>query len=156
MNKTISYCIVIVSIGVWIILSIVEPWVLNDTNTFLRDFVNHELLNVLGVIMAITLASAANLHLEFNKIEDAAKKTILSGTRAKVKTSSFFMIYLFILAVVVVVVKPHFTVSEVTTSFFNGLALLIVIFNILVLVDLTKLVFSIQPIHKIVTSKDEN
>jgi hypothetical protein len=36
---------------------------LSDDNTFLKNFVNQELLAVLGVIVTITLASAASLHL---------------------------------------------------------------------------------------------
>lgn len=155
MNKIIARCIFIVSIGVWIVLSVSEPWVLSDQNKFLREFVNHELLNVLGVIMAITLASAANLHLEFNKIEDAANRTFLTKTRSAVKLSAFSLITLFSLAVVAVVIKPHVSESDVAMSFVNGFALLIVLFNILVLVDLTKLVFSIEPLHKFIT-KDES
>ena len=149
MNKIISRCIFIVSIGMWVILSFATPWVLGDNNTFLKNFVNQELLNVLGVFVAITLASTANLHLEFNNIEYAVHKTFLTGTRAAVKKSAFSMIVLFALAVVVVVVKPLFnTSSEITMSFMNGLALLIILFNILVLTDLTKLVFKIEPLHK--------
>jgi len=133
----------------WVILSFATPWVLGDNNTFLKNFVNQELLNVLGVFVAITLASTANLHLEFNNIEYAVHKTFLTGTRAAVKKSAFSMIVLFALAVVVVVVKPLFnTSSEITMSFMNGLALLIILFNILVLTDLTKLVFKIEPLHK--------
>jgi hypothetical protein len=155
-NKVVSRCFFIVSIGIWIILSISEPWVLSDENKFLKDFVNHELLNVLGVIMAITLASAANLHLEFNKIEDAASKTFLTNTRGKVKFSAFSMIVIFFLAVVVVVLKSHLATNDISASFINGSAILLILFNLLVLIDLTMLVFSIPPIHKIVTSKDEN
>jgi hypothetical protein len=154
-NKIIAICIYIVAFGVYIVLSISDPWVLGDKNEFLKNFVNHELLNVLGVIMAITLASAANLHLEFNKIEDVAQKTILTRARAAVRKSAFSMIVLFTFAVVIVTVKPLLPPSDVMMSFANGATLLIVLFNILVLTDLTKLVFTIEPLFKMMPKDEE-
>jgi hypothetical protein len=147
-NKTIARCIFITASGIWLLLSITEPWVLSDQNTFLKNFVSHEVLNVLGVIMTITLASTANLHLELNRIENAVKKPILNKTRAAVKHSAFSMIICFALAVVAVVVKPHLPKTEIAISLVNGSALLIVLFNILVLADLTKLAFSIRPLYQ--------
>lgn len=149
MNKIVARCVFISSIAVYIVLSISAPWVLGDKNEFLKNFVNHEFLNLLGVIVAITLASAANLHLEFNKIEDMAKREILPRTRAKVKLSSIWLIALFALGFLTVTVKPLIPYSEISTSLVNGIAVLIVIFNILVLIDLTQLVFRIEPIYKI-------
>ena len=82
MNKTVMRCIVICAVAVWIILSLAVPWVLADTNPFLKGFVNHKLLSVLGVIVTITFASAANLHIELNKIEEAAGQSGFGNTRA--------------------------------------------------------------------------
>jgi hypothetical protein len=147
-NRTIARCIFITASGIWLLLSITEPWVLSDQNTFLKNFVSHEVLNVLGVIMTITLASAANLHLELNRIENAVRRPILNKTREAVKQSAFSMIICFAFAVVAVVVKPHLPKTEIAISLVNGSALLIVLFNILVLTDLTKLAFSIRPIYK--------
>ena len=48
MNKTVMRCIVICAVAVWIILSLAVPWVLADTNAFLKGFVNHKLLSLLG------------------------------------------------------------------------------------------------------------
>lgn len=155
MNKVVSRCVFVVSVGVWVILSCAAPWVLGDNNGFLADFVNHELLNFLGVIVAITLASTANLHLEFNKIEDSAGRAFLYNTRRAVRNSAYSLLFLLGLAVVVVIAKPFAVGSQVATSFANGLALLIVLFNILVLVDITRLVFRIEPMHKLFPEDDE-
>ncbi len=154
MNKTISRCILISSIAVYFIISVCAPWVLSDKNSFLRDFVNHEFLNLLGVIVAITLASAANLHLQFNQIEDAAKKIILIKTRMAVRRSASWLIGLFSLGLLLVLIKPLLPLSDISMSLANGLAILIVIFNILVLTDLTQLAFSIPPMFKLL--EDEN
>ena len=84
MNKTVMRCIVICAVAVWIILSLAVPWVLADTNAFLKGFVNPKLLSLLGVIVTITLASAANLHIELNKIEEAAGKSAFVNTRVSI------------------------------------------------------------------------
>jgi hypothetical protein len=154
-NKIVSRCTFIVAVGVWVVLSITAPWVLGDANTFLKNFVNHELLGVLGVIVTITLASAANLHLQLNRIEDEFKKTFLTSTRRAVKQSAFSMIVIFAIAVVDVVVKPLLPSGDMSASFANGIALLVILFAILVLIDLTQLVFKIEPIHKMLPNDEE-
>lgn len=57
-------------------ISFYQPHLLSDNNTFLRAFVSEQLLATLGFILAVTLASSANLHLELNKIEDATGKSL--------------------------------------------------------------------------------
>ena len=95
--------------------------------------------------MTITLASAANLHLEFNKIEERHQKRELTNTRRKVKEAANCLIILFLVSVVVVVVKPLLNGNEHVQALFNGAALLIVLWNVLILVELTQLTFAIQP-----------
>ncbi len=154
MNKIIARCIFICAIAAYFIMSVSAPWVLSDGNTFLRDFVNHEFLNLLGVIVAITLASAANLHLQFNQIEDSIKKTVLTKTRIATKRSAFWLIGLFSLGLLLVLMKPLLPANEISMSLLNGAAVLVVIFNLLVLADLTQLAFSIPPMFKMLGDED--
>ena len=144
MNKTVARCIVICAVAVWIILSLAVPWVLADTNPFLKGFVNHKLLSLLGVIVTITLASAANLHIELNKIEEAAGKSAFVNTRVSIKRSARWLIASLIVAVLVVLIKPLVApdpvVHQTAASLLNGAALLIILADILVLIDLTQAV----------------
>jgi uncharacterized membrane protein YhaH (DUF805 family) len=144
MNKTVARCIVICAVAVWIVLSLAVPWVLADTNPFLEGFVNHKLLSVLGVIVTITLASAANLHIELNKIEEAAGKSAFVNTRGSIKRSARWLIASLIVAVLVVLIKPlvaaNPVVHQTAASLLNGAALLIILADILVLIDLTQAV----------------
>lgn len=91
-----------------IVLSVCQPQVLGDKNSFLKDFINHEILNILGIILAITLASAAQLHLKFNEIEERAGKEILSESRKEVKSNALWLIYLFVVAMILVLIKSYF------------------------------------------------
>ena len=76
-----------------------------DTNPFLKGFVNHKLLSLLGVIVTITLASAANLHIELNKVAEAAGKSGFVNTRVSIKRSARWLIASLIVAVLVVLIK---------------------------------------------------
>ena len=144
MNKTVARCIVICAVAVWIVLSLAVPWVLADTNPFLKGFVNHKLLSLLGVIVTITLASAANLHIELNKIEEAAGQSGFVNNRASIKRSARWLAATLIVAVLVVLIKPLVApdpvVHQTVASLLNGAALLIILADILVLIDLTQAV----------------
>jgi len=142
MDKAVARCIVICAVAVWIILSLAVPWVLADTNPFLKGFVNHKLLFFLGVIVTITLASAANLHIELNKTEEAAGQSGVVNTRASIKRSARWLVATLIVAVLVVLIKPLIApdpvVHQTAASLLNGAALLIILADILVLIDLTQ------------------
>ena len=143
MGKVYDRCFLVVSVGIWICLIAAKPETIDDTNLFFKDFVNHELLNVLGVIVAITLASAANLHLQFNELEDAAKKQFLVKTRRSLTNSVYLLILIFGTALLVVILKPISAASSEVQAFFNGLATILLIVSLLTLVDISRLVFKV-------------
>jgi hypothetical protein len=145
MTKSISWCILISVAAVLTMCAVAKPDLLSDKKGFLHHFVNHELLAVLGIIMTITLASAASLHLEFNKIEEQHNKRGLVETRRGVKQGAYFLIILFVVSVVLVVVKPLAQGHEMMEAILNGAAIYILLWNVLVLLELTQLAFSIQP-----------
>lgn len=150
MNKIISICLLIVLFGVYISVALSAPWVLSDCNGFLKIFVGYPLLNLLGIIVAITSASSVNLHFELNKIENELKSEFLTPTRLAVKRSVISLILLFSFGFLLVITKPSVPINEISYALINGLAVLIVIFNILVLIDLTQLVFKIVPVFKMI------
>jgi hypothetical protein len=145
MNKAVAWCLLICFTAIMLALVICYPTAISDHNEFLHHFVNQELLALLGIIMTITLASAANLHLEFNKIEERHKKRALTGTRAKVKQAANCLIVLFTVSVAIVVCKPLMDETERLQAVFNGAALFVVLWNVMILVELTQLTFAIKP-----------
>lgn len=153
MNRTVSYCVLACAVVAWLILSVATPWVLSDENSFLKGFVSHELLSFVGVLVTITLASAANLHLSLNRLEeDASARGIAQPgfpkTRREVWVSAVFLLWLLAASILVVVVKPLALLggaSQFRESMFNGLALLILLISVLILVDLTRVAFKIPP-----------
>ena len=145
MSKAVPWCILICFGALILALSACYPSVLSDHNEFLLHFVNQELLALLGIIMTITLASAANLHLEFNKIEERHQKRALTSTRAKVKQAANCLIVLFVVSVALVVCKPLFGEGEHIQAVLNGAALFILLWNILLLAEMTLAAFDIKP-----------
>jgi hypothetical protein len=141
----VALCALIVSVGVWIVLSVATPWVLGDDNRFMKDFLSDKILSFLGVIVTITLASIANLHLELNKIEQAAGRRGFPKARLRLRQSAAWMIAMLLIAVALDVVKPLVNAGEVAASLLNGASLLIVIFNVLILIDISQMVFQIEP-----------
>ena len=136
--------LLIVIIGILSAAVIARPEWLSDGNSFLRDFVNHEYLNVLGVILAITLASLSQAHLSLNRIEEQRRKEAFRETRGEIKEAAYWLIFLFVLGFLVVVAKPLICVSETSAAVANAIAILILAMYVLILVDITMAVFDIK------------
>lgn len=135
-------------------VSFCAPHLLNDSNEFLAAFVNHELLATLGFIAAVTLASAASMHFELNKLEDATGKPFLR-TRKSLKRSAYSLIVLFAVAVLIVIVKPLLPTPPYNRAVANSFAIVIIYFYLSVLLDLTQTVFKI-PSAKAIQKMDSD
>jgi hypothetical protein len=133
-------------------ISFCQPNLLNDKNSFLKAFVGENLLATLGFIMTVTLASAASLHLELNKIEDQTTKQF-TRTRLSVRKSAYSLMVMFGAAVVLVILKPLLPTPPYNAAVANSIAILILYFNLSVLYDLTRTVFAIPSITAIKASK---
>lgn len=145
MSKTVSQCIFICSSALLLIVSICKPELFGNTNDFLKNFVGGDLLNFLGVLVTITLASAANLHIELNKMEEKIQKRVFTKTRASIKKSCGWLIALLIIAVVLVLSKQYVLSLPVMLALLHSAAILILLFSVLVLVDLMNTAFAISP-----------
>lgn len=146
MTKSIAYCTLIASATLIAILASYSPSVLSDNNKFLVGFVTHEFLSILGVILAITIASAGTLHLNLNEIEKEHKAPgTFKKTRAGIHSAAYWLIALFLGAVAVVVIKPLVANTEWAQTIFNGLALIILVWNGLILITITQTIFAIKP-----------
>jgi hypothetical protein len=144
MSKSVAYCTLIVTFALIVALSACAPNVLSDSNAFLKSFADEGLLDVLGVILAITVASAGQLHLTLNQAEERRGKIIFNRTRSGVKSATYMLIALFIGAIVLVVAKPALSAAPWAQSLFNGMALFIVVWNALLLLALTQGIFGIK------------
>lgn len=140
---TLKIVLVVVG-GILIAMVIVRPEWISDNNTFLREFINHEYLNMLGVILAITIASLAQAHLSLNRLEEQRGYEFLGGTRHEIKSAAYWLLGLFAAGFVVVLAKPIVCSSETALAVANAIAIIILAFYVLILVDITTALFDLK------------
>ncbi|MES1203073.1 MAG: hypothetical protein ABUS57_16680 [Pseudomonadota bacterium] len=147
MTKSIAYCILIVFAALVLALSACSPSILSDGNAFLRGFVNQEFIAMQAVVLSITLGSIAQLHVTFNDIERRYRRRGLAKTKAGVRSAAYWLIGLFVAALVLVVCKPLLSQAAWAQSLFNGAALFILIWNVLVMTSIVETTLGIEPDH---------
>lgn len=154
MKKIIPWIILTALTAAMTTISHCKPQWLNDDNSFLHNFVNHELLATLGFIAAVTLASAASLHFELNRLEDETEQAFVNSRRS-ICLSVYSLLVLFGMAIVLVVVKPLLPEVPYAPALANSMALLILYFYISVMWDITSTVLAIPTARKIRAAREE-
>ena len=145
MNRTIAICTLVGWAALYAALVACAPWTISDGNAFLKGFVNEEFLGFMGVVVTITLASAANLYIELNKLEDKLDEAAFQKSKSDVRHSAYALIGTLVAAILLVIVKPLLIENERTMAFINGVALTILLFAVMILIDLTQAAFSLDP-----------
>ena len=136
----------VVSSVIVIVLSVRNPIFLVE-NQFLKNFINHELLNILAVIATVTAASAANIHFAFNRLEETiGKPGDFKDARKEIYYGVYLLIGLLLAAIVILIIRSFAIDNIYIVSLLNGTGLIFLLINILVLIDVTSTVFSI-PSH---------
>ncbi len=148
MTKNLSWMAMMLLILTLLIISFVRPLNLSDNNEFLKEFVNHEFLSILGFIVALTLGFAGNIHLELNRLEDATDQPF-TRTRAALKKSALSLILAFVAGGALVIFKPLLIEKSIFEALANSGAIVIVFFNLAILYDLSGTVFGIPTVKKI-------
>jgi len=126
-----------------VMLSIAAPWVLGDNNTFLASFVAGDFLAFMGVSVTISLASALNIHVELNRIEERVEAQVFKKTRNALMRSAYGLLLSLLAALAIAVVKPLLGSHPITTSLMNSAALMTILLSWLVLADVVEAAFSL-------------
>jgi hypothetical protein len=145
-NRLVALIVLLVSGGAFLVLSICAPWTLSDSNAFLSSFVGADFLSLMGIIVTISVASATNLQIEMNKMEERAGFVAFQQSRHAIRESTYALLWSLLFAVVVVVVKPLATSGAIVAALFNSAALLIALFSGLLLADLVASAFGLSAI----------
>lgn len=119
-------------------------------NTFLVGFISHEILAILAVILSITFASVANVHLSLNRIVRVVfrrdwKRGILASepVRKEINSNAWLLFWAFIVCIGALIVKGVLGDNVYIESSMNGIALTVLLLNVLVLHDMYKTIFAI-------------
>lgn len=143
MNRTIATVIIIAWLAVAASIILWVPSVLSDRNDFLAEFVNHEFLSFMGVIVTITLASAANLFVELVKLGRRFGRDAFQQSKKDVRDSAYALLIALVAAIAVAISKPWFA-GERGQAFANALAISIIGVSLMILIDLTQATFELD------------
>jgi len=143
--KAVWLILLIVLAGVLSAMSICAPEILTKNN-FLTGFINHEILNILAVIMTIAIATISIIHIWFNELEEKHQKKVFGKARREINQSAYWFIWLFLTALVLLIARslPNFE-SETAQSFFNGAILLVLLTSVITLIDVMGVVRALTP-----------
>lgn len=127
----------------------------DDGNKFLRDFLDNDILSVLGFITAVGNAATLSIFLHLNSLEDEVK---FKANRSKksLKKSAISLVYAFLIAFFAVTIKHPISNSPHWTAFINSIGVACVFFSLSVLRDLTLFVFGIPTKTKILEIQKKN
>ena len=119
------------------------------SNDFLKAFITFELLNVLAVIVTVTLASIANIHLSLNRIARLAftdKPTARNRAaivRREINQNGWALAVLFVIACALLFLKGAKPENIYVLSIVHSLGLTILLTNLLVLYDIYAVIYSL-------------
>lgn len=144
MSSTVAVVILILWGAIGVSISVTAPYPLSDQNAFLKGFVNHEFLSFMGVIVTISLASATNLYLELNKLEERLDMEAFTRSKCGARDSAYALLAMLAVSVVIVVLKPLMAVNHHWEAVMNSAAIAVIMLAIMILIDLTQAAFSLD------------
>lgn len=133
-------------------------------NDFLEHFITYELLRILAIILTVTLASIANIHLSLNRLVRMAFRNKADGVRRandvrrEINQNGWTLVILFVVACVLLFIKgwPEQN-SLYILSLVNAFGITILFTYILILCDTYQVIFAIVSIegNSPTTTRDE-
>lgn len=138
------FCAFVAVVGA---MAVCEPaWL--ATNMFLDALMSHELLALLVVILTITFASVANIHLAISRMvqqapDPAAANASADGARREINSNAWTIFLAFIAAVIVLLVKGWAQGNQHVVAFAHAVGLAILLLNVLVLHDIYRSIFGL-------------
>lgn len=127
-----------------ITISIVTPEILSK-NTFLANFINHEILNILAVIVTVTLVSITQVHLEFGRIERRLKEKIFPEARREINQTTWALGLSFILVLFALILRGGVEDTNLMeVSLFNSFCLIMLLIATLSMIDVVHIMHVIS------------
>jgi hypothetical protein len=146
----VSWTIFIVYMAGSIVISICRPDAITK-NDFMGKFVGADLLNVLAVIMTITFASIANIHLTVSRVIAAAFRENPSlgqekaaGLRRELNTNAWLMFAGFIWAAIFSAVRAIPKITDTLIAFSDTMAIAALVVHMLVFRDIYSTLFGLS------------
>lgn len=155
-GKAAPWVLLLALLAVLLGVSVHHSHFLSDSgNPFLKDFMDNDILSVLGFITAVGNAATLSIFLHLNHLEDETLAKF-TRTRSSLRKSAVSLVYIFLIAFIALVIKPLLGNGEVSSAIINGVGIVCIFFSLSVLRDLTLTVFGIPTKKRIAEIKAEN
>lgn len=118
-------------------------------NAFLKNFISHELVSLLAVVLTVTLASVANIHLAINRIvarylsHNAEQKAVAEAIKSEIKGNAWVIFYSFIAAIVILFIKGLNESDLLVVAICNAAMLWILLLNLLCILDIYRVIYGV-------------
>lgn len=118
-------------------------------NTLLATMMTHELISILVVILTVTLASVANIHLAITRMTMSSQgdrdvvRLVASEVRKEINDNAWTIFWSFVAAILVLIWKGAFPNNEFIVAACHAIGLIVVMLNVLVLHDLYRATFKL-------------
>lgn len=128
-------------------ISVCEPaWLAK--NGFLLNLMTHELLGLLVVILTITFASVANIHLAISRMVSRAANRSAAGAaansvRREINSNAWTIFAAFLVALASLVLKGAFQDNDHVVAVAHAVGLTVIALNVLVLHDIYRSIFGL-------------
>lgn len=148
---------IIIGVALVVTLSVCFPSFLAD-NKFLVAFVTHEIMSFLVVILTITFASVANIHLTISRAQagiadsdkrDQLEKEFARPLREETRSSAWLLFWGLVICGLALLLKGQFPEVEQVVSLVHGIAIIILVTYGVVTYDIYEAVFELVGIEAI-------
>lgn len=149
-SAVVKYAIAIAYFLFVAVVSVCRPEAL-ASNDFVNKFVGADLISVLAVVMTITFASIANIHLTISRIIGAAFKDDFaagqmqaSALRSQLNSNAWLMFIAFIGALICAAIKGIHAANSTVIAVSDGLGVGALVIHILVFHDIYAVLFDLS------------
>lgn len=115
-------------------------------NTFLIALMGPDLVSVLVVVLTITFASVANIHLSISRMVSAARNreaanAAANGVRKQINSNAWTIFWAFVAALIALFIYGQFPDNTMVRSFAVAACLTVIVLNGLVMHDIYRTIF---------------
>lgn len=132
----------VVCTGVFTALSVCDPALLGR-NKFLVDFVNHNYVSILVVIVTVSLVSITQINLEYSRVERRFRVKVFEKPRRSLNVGAFILVAILIIGMVLAFLRAQFETTLVAVSFIHSIAILTILEVIFIMYDLIRTVYAL-------------
>jgi hypothetical protein len=128
--------------------TICKPQLIGN-NVFISGFVGYELLSLLAIILTVTLASVANIHVTLskilvNKFDKREMKLAAQAIRKEINDDALYLVLGFISIIIVVVFKGYPVTNIFALSAINSFGIWVLFLFILSMYDIYRVVYGLS------------